>query len=65
MQMNLGKDTGSTNWPQRHQGEHFYVGLSKGKFWGFRGGLIFHQKYGECHDVQRKQIKIFSKNKMH
>ena len=34
------------------------MGLSRGKFWGFRGGLIFHQKSGECHDIQRKQIKI-------
>ena len=54
MQMNLGKDTGWTNWPKRHQGEHFYVELSRGKFWG----LIFHQKSGECHDIQRKQMKI-------
>ena len=36
---------------------HFDVGLSRGKFWGL-GGLIFHQKSGECHDIQRKQIKI-------
>ena len=43
--------------PMRHQGEHFYVGLSRGNFWGLRG-LIFHQKSGECHDIQRKQIKI-------
>ena len=42
----------------RHQGEHFDVGLSRGNFWGFRGGLIFHQKSVECHDIQRKQIKI-------
>ena len=40
----------------RHQGEHFYVGLSRGG--GGLGGLIFHQKSGECHDIQRKQIKI-------
>ena len=33
------------------------MGLSRGKFWGL-GGLIFHQKFGECHDIQRKQIKI-------
>ena len=33
------------------------MGLSRGKFWGL-GGLIFHQKSGECHDIQRKQIKI-------
>ena len=26
-------------------------------FWGL-GGLIFHQKSGKCHDIQRKQIKI-------
>ena len=31
--------------------------LSRGKFWGL-GGLIFHQKSGECHDIQRKRIKI-------
>ena len=41
----------------RHQGEHFDVGLSRGNFWGL-GGLIFHQKSGECHDIQGKQIKI-------
>ena len=33
------------------------MGLSRGKLWGL-GGLIFHQKSGECHDIQRKQIKI-------
>ena len=33
------------------------MGLSRGKFLGL-GGLIFHQKSGECHDIQRKQIKI-------
>ena len=22
------------------------------------GGLIFHQNSGECHDIQRKQIKV-------
>ena len=33
------------------------MGLSRGKFWGL-GGLIFHQKSGEYHDIQRKQIKI-------
>ena len=41
----------------RHQGEHFDYGLGRGNFWGL-GGLIFHQKSGECHDIQRKQIKI-------
>ena len=35
----------------------FLRGVSRGKFWGL-GGLIFHQKSGECHDIQRKQIKI-------
>ena len=34
MQMNLGMDTGLKNWPQRHQGEHFDVGLSRGNFGG-------------------------------
>ena len=33
------------------------MGLSRESFVGFRG-LIFHQKSGECHDIQRKQIKI-------
>ena len=42
----------------RQQGEHFDVRLSRGNFWVFLGGLIFHQKSGECHDIQRKQIKI-------
>ena len=41
----------------RHQGEHFDVGLSMGNFWGFRGVNI-SSKSGECHDIQRKQIKI-------
>ena len=39
----------------RHQGEHFDMGLSRAVFGGL-GGLIFHQKSGECHDIQRKQI---------
>ena len=36
------------------------MGLSRGKFWGLGGfnDFIFHQKSGECHDIQRKQIKI-------
>ena len=34
IQMNLGKDTGRTNWPQRHQGQHFDVGLSGGNLGG-------------------------------
>ena len=54
MQMNLGKDT-LNKLAQRPEGEHFDVGLSRGTFWGL-GGLIFHQKSGECHDIQRKQI---------
>ena len=29
-----------------------------GAIFGGLGGLIFHQKSGECHDIQRKQIKI-------
>ena len=40
----------------RHQGEHFDMVLSRGNFWGVRGRLIFHQKSGQCHDIQRKQI---------
>ena len=39
----------------RHQREYFDVGLSRGNFLGCRG-LIFHQKSGECHDIQRKQV---------
>ena len=47
--------------PMIHQGEHFDAGLSRGILWG----SIFHQKSAECHDLQRKQIKInFLKNKM-
>ena len=30
--------------------------LSRGIFWG-EGVLIFHQKSGECHDIQRKKKK--------
>ncbi len=44
-------------WPQRHQGEHFDMGLSTGNFWGVRGVNI-SSKFWECHDIQRKQIKI-------
>ena len=40
-----------------HQGEHFDAGLSRGNVWILRGST-FHQKSGECHDLQRKQIKI-------
>ena len=31
---------------------------SVGAIFGGLGGFIFHQKSGECHDIQRKQIKI-------
>ena len=41
----------------RKQWEHFDALLSRGNFWGFRGS-IFHQKSAECHDLQRKHIKI-------
>ena len=41
----------------RHQGGHFDVELSRGNVLGFMGST-FHQKSGECHDLQRKQIKI-------
>ena len=41
----------------RHQGEHFDAGLSRGNVLGFKGST-FNQKSGECHDLQRKQIKI-------
>ena len=44
--------------PMRHQGEHFDAGLSRGNVLGFKPGSTFHQKSGECHDLQRKQIKI-------
>ena len=59
MQMNLGMDKINVEQigPMRHQWEHFDVGLSRAMFGGL-GGLIFHQKSGECHDIQRKQIKI-------
>ena len=40
----------------RHQGEHFDAFVGE-MFWVLRG-LTFHQKSGECHDLQRKQIKI-------
>ena len=43
--------------PMRYQGEHFDALLSRGNFLGFMGS-IFHQKCAECHDLQRKQIKI-------
>ena len=59
MQMNLGINGHRLNkhGPQRHQGEHFDVGLSRGNFWGLRGVNI-SSKFWECHDIQRKQIKI-------
>ena len=31
---------------QRHQGEHFDVGLSRGKLWGFRGVNISSKVWG-------------------
>ena len=42
----------------KHQREHFDAGLSLGNFWGFRGS-VFHQKSRDCHNLQRKQIKIY------
>ena len=43
----------------RHEGEHFDARLSRGNVLGFKvGGSTFHQRYGECHDLQREQIKI-------
>ena len=41
----------------RHQGENFDAGLSRGNVLGFKWST-FHQKSGECHDLQREQIKI-------
>ena len=41
----------------RHQGEHFDAGLSRAMFGGFRGFNI-SSKVWDCHDLQRKQIKI-------
>ena len=43
-------------WPQRHQGEHFDVGLSRGYFWGFRG-LIFHQNSGNAMIFRENKLK--------
>ena len=41
----------------RHQVEHFDAFVLVGEmFWVLRG-LTFHQNSGECHDLQRKQIK--------
>ena len=33
------------------------MGLSRGNVLGLRGST-FNQKSGECHDLQRKQIKV-------
>ena len=41
-----------------HQGEHFDAGLCSENVLGFKGVSTCHQKSGECHDLQRKQIKI-------
>ena len=46
----------------RHQGEHYDAGLSREMFWVLRR-LTFHQKSGECHDLQRKQLKKILKTK--
>ena len=54
MQVNLGMETGRTNWPHETPVAHFDAGLSKGYVLGFKGGSTFHQKCGECHDLQRK-----------
>ena len=43
--------------PMRHQGEDFHAGLRRVNFGGFEGVNI-SSKVGECHDLQRKQIKI-------
>ena len=53
---------GTAEWTQVEQNEtpgvHFDAGLSRGNFWGFRGGQYYIKKSEECHDLQRKQIKI-------
>ena len=47
MQMNLGKDTCMLNkLAAKTPREHFDVGLSRGKFWGFRGVNISSQVWG-------------------
>ena len=57
MQVNLGMDTGWTNWSHETQGEHFDAWLSRGNVLCFKGVNI-SSKVWECHDLQRKQIII-------
>ena len=56
MQVNLGMETVEQNGPMIHQGEYFDAGINMGNVWVLWGST-FHQKSGECHDLQRKQIK--------
>ena len=42
----------------RYQGEHFDAGLSLGEVFWISRVSTFHPKSVECHDLQRKQIKI-------
>ena len=53
MQVNLGMDTAHVEQigPRGHQWEHFDMGLSRGNVLGW--GSTFHQKSGECHNLQR------------
>ena len=44
MQMNLGMDTCSTNWPHETPGEHFDARLSRGNLFGYRGGVNISSK---------------------
>ena len=43
MQVNLGMDTGRTNWPHDTPGEHFDAGLSRGYVLGFKGSTFHHR----------------------
>ena len=46
MQVNLGMDTGRTNWPHETPGEHFDAGLSRGYVLGFKGVNISSKVWG-------------------
>ena len=50
----IGNQFCTCNWPHETPRGHFDVGVGA-MFWVLRGST-FHQKSGECHDIQRKQI---------
>ena len=56
MQMNLGMDTGWTNWPHETPGEHFDAGLSRGNVWDL-GGQYFIKSLGNAMISRENKLK--------